>query len=144
MIITAARTLVSLIALMVMLVPPLQAEPSPEMQARIQQLFPKATRIEDKRGDTSVYPVYQLDELLGYAYESRDIRDLPGYSGRPIGLLIGLDVDGNFTGVQVLDHHEPVFLHGLGEAPLQAFVGQYRGRQPLTASDSAAPLPKSG
>ncbi|MCE8017991.1 4Fe-4S binding protein [Halomonas sp. MCCC 1A17488] len=108
--------------------PTLLAEPSPEMQARIQQLFPKATRIEDKRGDTSVYPVYQLDELLGYAYESRDIRDLPGYSGRPIGLLIGLDVDGIFTGVQVLDHHEPVFLHGLGEAPLQAFVGQYRGR----------------
>ncbi|MCH4562470.1 NosR/NirI family protein [Halomonas sp. EGI 63088] len=124
----AFRTLVLLIASMLVLAPTLRAEPSPEMQAPIQQLFPKATRIEDKRADYPVYPVYQLSELLGYAYESRDISDLTGYSGKPISLLIGIDVDGDFTGVQVMDHHEPVFLHGLGEAPLFGFVDQYPGR----------------
>ncbi|TFH86305.1 4Fe-4S binding protein [Billgrantia azerbaijanica] len=123
-----ARALGLLIVLFLGLVPTVQAEPSPEMAARIQALFPKATRIEDKRADYPVYPVYQLSELLGYAYESRDISDLPGYSGRPINLLIGIDVDGDFTGVQVMDHHEPVFLHGLGEGPLFGFVDQYRGR----------------
>lgn len=97
----------------------------PEM---IQSLFPKATRIEEKLEDYPVYPVYQLHELLGYAYESRDISDLPGFSGKPIKLLIGMNPQGDFAGVQVISHHEPVFLHGLGEQPLWDFVDQYKGR----------------
>lgn len=105
-----------------------RAELSEHQQALIQELFPKATRIEDKLAEYPVYPVYQLQQLLGYAYESRDISDLTGYSGRPISLLIGIDTDGRFTGVHVVDHHEPVFLHGLGEAPLFGFVDQYAGR----------------
>lgn len=97
----------------------------PEM---IQSLFPKATRIEEKLEDYPVYPVYQLHELLGYAYESKDISDLPGFSGKPIRLLIGIDTVGNFAGVRVVSHHEPVFLHGMGEQPLWDFVDQYEGR----------------
>ena len=40
--------------------------------SQIQALFPKATRIEPKQEDPPVYSVYQLDELLGYAFESND------------------------------------------------------------------------
>ncbi|MDP2547295.1 4Fe-4S binding protein [Oceanobacter sp. 4_MG-2023] len=94
----------------------------------IQQLFPKATRIEAKQQDYPVYPVYQLNELLGYAYESADLVDLPGFSGRPIRLLIGLGATGQFTGIHILEHHEPVFLHGLGQEPLFRFINQYEGR----------------
>lgn len=101
---------------------------SDDMTTRIMQLFPKATRIEAKQADYPVYPVYQLSQLLGYAYESRDISDLPGFSGKPISLLIGISSEGRFTGVQVMDHHEPVFLHGLGQKPLFDFVNQYEGR----------------
>ena len=66
----------------------------------IQSLFPKATRIEGKQDDYPVYPVYQLSELLGYAYESKDISDLPGFSGKPIRLLVGIDPQGGFAGVR--------------------------------------------
>ncbi|MFT5719938.1 MAG: NosR/NirI family nitrous oxide reductase transcriptional regulator [Motiliproteus sp.] len=97
-------------------------------QGLIQALFPKATRIEPKLEAFPVYPVYQLQQLLGYAYESNDLYDLVGFSGKPIKLMIGLEVDGRFSGVRVLDHHEPVFLHGLGEQPLFDFVKQYKGR----------------
>lgn len=93
----------------------------------IQSLFPKATRIEAKLDDFPIYPVYQLQQLLGYAFESNDLSDLPGFSGKPIKLMIGLRVDGHFSGVRVLDHHEPVFLHGLGQQPLLDFVAQYKG-----------------
>lgn len=99
-----------------------------EHQTVIESLFPKATRIEPKRDDFPVYPVYQLQQLLGYAYESNDLSDLPGFAGKPIKLMIGLDVEGRFSGVKVLDHHEPVFLHGLGQQPLFDFVAQYQGR----------------
>lgn len=104
------------------------AEPDEQQRALIQELFPKATRIENKLSDYPVYPVYQLSQLLGYAYESKYITSLTGYSGKPIDLMIGIDVDGHFTGVHVINHHEPVFLHGLGEAPLFEFVDQYKGR----------------
>ncbi|MCY0963690.1 NosR/NirI family protein [Parathalassolituus penaei] len=105
-----------------------QAEVGSVQQAWIQELFPKATRIEDKQTDFPVYPVYQLNQLLGYAYESRDISDLPGFSGKPINLMIGIDLEGRFTGVRVMDHHEPVFLHGLGPEPMINFINQYNGR----------------
>lgn len=104
------------------------AEPPEETRAVIQALFPSATVIEDKLPDFPVYPVYQLQELLGYAYVSTDFVKLQGFAGKPITMMIGLDTKGRFTGVKVLHHHEPVFLHGLGEGPLTEFVDQYEGR----------------
>ena len=105
-----------------------QAELSEDKKALIQELFPSATVIEDKLTDFPVYPVYQLQELLGYAYESIDLSRLQGFAGQPISMLVGMDTRGRFTGVKVLNHHEPVFLHGLGEEPLFDFVNQYEGQ----------------
>lgn len=96
-------------------------------RAVIQELFPAATVIEDKLPDFPVYPVYQLQQLLGYAYVSTDFTRIQGFAGKPITMMIGLDTRGRFTGVKVLHHHEPVFLHGLGEEPLTEFVNQYQG-----------------
>ncbi|MBQ0834086.1 NosR/NirI family protein [Marinobacter sp.] len=105
-----------------------QAELSEQKKALIQELFPSATVIDEKLEDFPVYPVFQLQELLGYAYESVDLSRLQGFAGKPISMLIGMDTRGRFTGVKVLNHHEPVFLHGLGEEPLFDFVDQYEGR----------------
>ncbi|WP_172150202.1 NosR/NirI family protein [Pseudomonas tumuqii] len=102
---------------------PLAAE---ALQGEILQLFPKATRVEPKQAAPPVYSVYQLDELLGYAFESSDYSSLQGFSGKPIRLLIGMDPQGVLAGVRVLEHHEPVFLYGLGVQPLLDFVEQYR------------------
>lgn len=92
----------------------------------IRALFPKATRIDPRQDNPPVYPVYQLDQLLGYAFESNDYSSLLGFSGKPIRLLIGLDTYGTLSGIRILEHHEPVFLHGLGEPALQRFIDQYR------------------
>ena len=93
----------------------------------IQKLFPKATRIDNKLPDLPVHPVYQLDQILGYAWLSTEINDIPGFSGSPIHLLIGLNAEGKFQKVIVLDHNEPVFLHGLGNEALDKFLTQYSG-----------------
>jgi transcriptional regulator of nitric oxide reductase len=42
-------------------------------------------------------------------------------------LLVALDAKGNFMDVQVVSHHEPVFLEGYGPQPLINFVNQYKG-----------------
>lgn len=105
------------------------AAPAAQMEARIKLLFPRLTRIGDPEQNPAVIPVYQLNELLGYAFETNDLTDLAGFSGERINLLVGLDTRGKFSGLQVINHHEPIFLHGLGEAPMHRFVSQYQGRK---------------
>ena len=107
---------------------PALAELDDSGRALVQELFPSATVIGEKLPAVPVYPVYQLQDLLGYAYESTEMSDLQGFGGKPVRMLIGLDTRGRFTGVRVLEHHDPVFLHGLGEAPMHRFVEQYTGR----------------
>lgn len=123
-----ARRLAPLLFLLSLLPGLSGAELTDSRRDLIRSLFPAATMIEDKLPDFPVYPVYQLQELLGYAYESTDLSRLQGFAGKPIRMMIGLDTQGRFTGVEVLHHHEPVFLHGLGEEPLFEFVDQYEGR----------------
>ncbi|KAA1174244.1 4Fe-4S binding protein [Marinobacter salinexigens] len=122
-----ARPLARLLVLFLAFAGFAHAELTPERRIQIQALFPQATSIENKLPDFPVYPVYQVTELIGYAYESVDFSNLQGFAGKPIRMLIGLDTRGRFTGVRILDHHEPVFLHGLGEEPLFDFVNQYPG-----------------
>jgi NosR/NirI family nitrous oxide reductase transcriptional regulator len=93
----------------------------------IQQIFPSATVVADKdmQQAVPVWVVYQLNEVIGYAFESNDMVNLPGFSGERINLLIGIDTQGVINGLRLLHHHEPIFLHGLGEQPLLEFIQQY-------------------
>lgn len=93
----------------------------------IAQLFPSATRVGPVDKDIAVIPVYQLNELLGYAFKSDDFSHFIGFSGQTINLLIGIDTQGVFTGLKILSHHEPIFLHGLGEQPMFRYIQQYLG-----------------
>ena len=93
----------------------------------VAQLFPSATRVGPIDKNIAVTPVYQLNELLGYVFESDDFVNFIGFSGQTINLLIGLDTQGVFTGLKILDHNEPIFLHGLGEQSMFKFIKQYQG-----------------
>jgi len=97
--------------------------------ALIEKMFPKATVIGDKETDaaTPAWPVYQLNQIIGYAYESKDLVDFPGFSGEQMNFLIGIDTEGGVRGVEVLYHHEPIFMHGLGPQPFLDFLAQYAG-----------------
>lgn len=92
-----------------------------------QKVFPHATSIGNKQSSPPVWPVYQEDNIIGYLFHSIDVVALPAFSGKPVDMLIGIDLEGKLTGVKVIDHQEPIFLHGLGEQPLFNFVKQYAG-----------------
>ncbi|WP_438944504.1 4Fe-4S binding protein [Shewanella nanhaiensis] len=98
-----------------------------EIPTEIIHLFPTATRIGLQDKELPVTPVYQLNQLLGYVFETDELTDFIGFSGESINLLIGLDTKGVMTGLQVIKHHEPIFLHGLGESFMFSFVEQYKG-----------------
>lgn len=93
--------------------------------------FPAPMIVGDKLTDVPAWPLFRQNgtatELAGYVFESIDLAPIPGFAGVPINLLVAIDPKGNFLDVAVLSHHEPVFLDGLGEAPLTAFVSQYQG-----------------
>ena len=100
-------------------------------KATLSQKFPSPYIVGDKDAELPVWPIFKQEmtstELIGYVYESIDFVSLPGFAGAPINLLVALDAKGNFMDVQVVSHHEPVFLEGYGPQPLINFVNQYKG-----------------
>ena len=100
-------------------------------KAILSQKFPSPYIVGDKDTELPVWPIFKQEmtstELIGYIYESIDFVSLPGFAGAPINLLVALDAKGNFMDVQVVSHHEPVFLEGYGPQPLINFVNQYKG-----------------
>lgn len=94
------------------------------------KMYPPPYIVGDKDATMPVWPLFQQNatenRLAGYAFESIDMAPIPGFSGVPLNLLIVLDPKGNFLDVHVISQHEPVFLDGLGEGPLHAFVSQYK------------------
>ena len=92
--------------------------------------FPAPLVVGEKDRDLPVWPIFRQEltstTIAAYAFESQDFAAIPGFSGTPFNLLIALDPNGQFMDVRVLSHHEPVFLEGLGEKPLFAFVEQYK------------------
>ena len=97
----------------------------------LQQRFPSPLIVGERDAQLPVWPLFRQDgtatPLVGYAFESIDLAPIPGFSGTPLNLLVLLDAKGTFSDVQVLSQHEPVFVDGLGPAPLARFVEQYRG-----------------
>ena len=95
------------------------------IEEEIQRFFPELTVIGEPLADLPITPIYQLQELLGYVFSSNDLVNIPGFSGNRVNLLIGMDVKGTLVGYKVLEHQEPIFLHGLGDPPLQKFIQQF-------------------
>ena len=52
----------------------------------------------------------------------------PAYSGRPISTLVGFDLDGRITGVEIVQHEEPILVIGITDERLQQFARQYIGK----------------
>jgi len=98
--------------------------------AALLKYFPAPYMVGEPDKDLPVWPIFKQNatatELVGYVFESVDLAPIAGFSGVPINLMIALDAKGGFIEVAVLSHHEPVFLDGLGEAPLFQFVKQYQ------------------
>ncbi|WP_298494683.1 4Fe-4S binding protein [uncultured Maritimibacter sp.] len=71
---------------------------------------------------------------IGYAFETGPLAPLPGFSGKPIDIVVLLTLDGTIIDVRLISQNEPVFVSGLGEAPFREFLAQYPGlsiTQPL-------------
>ncbi|MEM8812240.1 MAG: 4Fe-4S binding protein [Pseudomonadota bacterium] len=75
-----------------------------------------------------VWELINLDSrVAGYGIETEPIAALPGFAGAPINLFVQITLEGKFIDAKIIEHNEPIFVSGLGQAPFHNFVTQYRG-----------------
>ncbi|KES23647.1 MULTISPECIES: transcriptional regulator NosR [unclassified Pseudomonas] len=96
-------------------------------RTRITQVFPGVERIGDAEGEFGVRRLFKGDELLGYAFQSIRVTQMPAYSGKPINLQVILDPHAVIRDTYVLEHHEPILLIGIPVEKLHAFTAGYAG-----------------
>jgi len=101
-----------------------RAESVPDLA---REFFPQADRIGEFEGDPLAAPVYRDGELLGYVLRTTDVVRIPAYSGEPITLLVGFNLAGSITGVEITRHAEPILVVGVSEQDLKHYADQYRG-----------------
>lgn len=94
-------------------------------QARL--IFPEASHIESLEGEIPTTAAYAGDALLGYLFETVAIAPIAAYSGRPVNLLVGLDLEGYIVAARVIAHDEPILLIGIPEQRLQDFADAHVG-----------------
>jgi len=91
-------------------------------------VFPDADAVGEPLEAPPAVPVLRDGETVGYVFETNDIAPIPAYSGHPVNMRVGMDLEGRITGVEVLEHSEPIMLVGIPETVLDDFVGQYAGK----------------
>jgi NosR/NirI family transcriptional regulator, nitrous oxide reductase regulator len=99
----------------------------------LNQVMPEATSFSEKEGEPPVYRAYRQNaegeaELVGFVFLSEDIPpEEVGYSA-PIAMLIGLNVQGNLSGIKILTYYES-FAYSRGDFVADPkFQAQFPGK----------------
>ena len=101
-----------------------RAESIPDLA---REFFPQADHVGEFEGDPLAASVFHEGELLGYVLRTTDVVRIPAYSGEPITLLVGFDLAGSITGLEIIKHEEPILVVGISEQDLKHYADQYRG-----------------
>jgi len=117
-------------------------------RASLEPLFPAPLMIGDKSPALAAWPIFRREaggpQLVGHVFETVDLEPTAGYGGKPINLLVAIDVQGNYLDVRLLSQREPIFQSEKGQAQLAAFAAQYKGlsvhHDVQIGSAKAAPL----
>ncbi len=98
------------------------------------EVVPGADRFGPVQPDPAVAPAYRGETLVGYAYLNSQQVDAIGYSGKPIHIVVGLDLEGTIVGAKLVAHSEPIVLIGIPEKRVVAYLAHFVGYNPLRAA----------
>ncbi|NIA69701.1 regulatory protein NosR [Pelagibius litoralis] len=90
-------------------------------------LVPGATGFGALRDDIPVAPVLRDGETLAWAFLTSDFVGTTGYSGKPIHVVAAISPEAVLTGVQLVEHSEPIVLIGIPEAEVRELTESYAG-----------------
>ncbi len=94
----------------------------------LKSVMPEADRLGPPQAAAPIAPAMKGSKVVGYVFLNTDFATATGYSGRPIHILVGIDLKGRVTGAQLVDHHEPIVLIGIPEERITKVIDGYRGR----------------
>jgi NosR/NirI family transcriptional regulator, nitrous oxide reductase regulator len=77
--------------------------------------------------DLPVAPVLRQGETIGWAFITSDFVGTTGYSGKPIHVMVAVDLAARLSGVKLVKHAEPIVLIGIPEARVARLVADFVG-----------------
>ena len=97
--------------------------------------------VQVRREETGVpgWAVVQEGRVIGQIGSSWEIAGTVGYSGRPLDVLVALDLQARITGARLIRHEEPVLTLGLSDAQISAYVEGFRGLDLAHPAEGAVP-----
>ncbi|MGP3789123.1 transcriptional regulator NosR [Pseudomonas sp. B392_1p] len=123
---SSACWLIFLMILSLAMMPSVQAKEYGGLERqRMELVFPGLTDVSEPAGDYQVQTLTQGDDILGYAFQSINVVNIPAYSGKPINLQVILDPQGVIRDAYMLEHHEPIVLIGIPEQKIHDFNATY-------------------
>ncbi|MCZ4281406.1 4Fe-4S binding protein [Kiloniella laminariae] len=92
-----------------------------------EELFPGASSLEPVAATPPYAKIIADGEEVGFAYLNTDFVNATGYSGKPIHVMVGIDLKGVITGTKLVKHSEPIVLIGIPEKKITNFMAGYTG-----------------
>ncbi len=105
-------------------------------------LVPGADSFGVAAGSPPVAPALASGEVIGFVYLNSDFADSVGYSGKPIHILAGIDREARITGIELVEHQEPIVLIGIPEARVIEAIDSLIGTDIAAVSAGQQPLPQ--
>jgi NosR/NirI family nitrous oxide reductase transcriptional regulator len=111
-------------------------------QTALEEVFPGADHVGPIEGNPPAAAAYAGSHLVGYVFLNSDVVSSTGYSGKPINIVIGIDLSGKIVGAKLVEHHEPIVLIGIPVAKVTGFIKGYVGQNMLQTPPAAAASPQ--
>ena len=101
----------------------------------LEKLFEDQYVVGEIQPDLPIYPLFVINpaapeskpELKAYVFETNEVVSVRGYSGKPVNILVVIDLSGRLLSAKLIDHKEPIFLDSYGTSKLTEFAAQYKG-----------------
>lgn len=101
-------------------------EPGPG-PGELAQVFPGADSAGGFSGSPPAAPVFRNGALAGYLFSTFAVAGSAGYSGKPLDVLAGIDLDAQITGALLRHHNEPILVIGISPEVLVRYVAGFAG-----------------
>lgn len=79
------------------------------------------------RQDIPVAPVLSGGDIVAWAFLTSDFVGTTGYSGKPIHVVAAISPDAILTGVELVEHSEPIVLIGIPNSKIVTLTEGYKG-----------------
>ena len=114
--------------LAVLLCPKACAQEAAEVTpAELARVFPGADRAGPMQGQPPSAPAFAGERLAGYILSTAATVASVGYSGKPLDILMGIDLEARVTGALLRRHSEPILVIGVDDETLRRYVTGFTG-----------------